>query len=127
MTNETALSGRRVFLVEDEAIVAMLFQDMLTDLGCEPVAHASHFDDAMEKAATVAFDIAILDVNLNGVPSYPIAAVIEQRGLGVVFASGYAPEGFPESVRKFPLLQKPFQQSDLEQALVAALKWDRST
>ena len=64
--NQTApdLSGRRVFLVEDESLIVMLIEDALDDLGCEVAGVASRFDDAVVKARALAFDIAILDVNL---------------------------------------------------------------
>lgn len=115
------LAGRRVLLVEDESLVTMLIQDTLTDFGCEVVGIASRFDDAVAKARTLAFDIAILDVNLNGLRTFPIAEIIVARGIPIVFATGYGAGSVPEPLSGVPVLQKPFASADLEEAMRAAL------
>lgn len=118
---EPDLSGRRVLVVEDESRIAMLIRDTLEDLGCEVVGIAARFDDALEKATSLPFDVALLDVNLNGEPSYPIAQALAERGRAFVFATGYGTSNLPESLHNAPVLQKPFLRSDLERALRAAL------
>lgn len=115
------LTGRRVLIVEDESMVAMLLQDTLTDIGCEVVAIASRFDDAMEKATALSFDVAILDVNLNGRNTFAIAESLHARGIAVLFATGYGAAGLPPSLQSSVVLRKPFRQRDLERALQAAL------
>jgi CheY-like chemotaxis protein len=115
------LTGLRILIMEDESLVAMLIQDILADIGCEIAGVASRFDDAMKKAKTVAFDIAIVDVNLHGTQTFAIAEELAKRGLAFIFATGYGAENLPEPLRTAPILKKPFQQSDLEQALRAAL------
>lgn len=117
----TGLSGRRVLIVEDESRIAMLIRDTLEDMGCEVVATASRFDDALEKATSLPFDVALLDVNLNGKPSYPIAQALADRGRAFVFATGYGVSNVPEALHKAPVLQKPFMRRDLERALQQAL------
>jgi CheY-like chemotaxis protein len=121
MVPENGLAGRRVFIVEDESMVMMLLQDALDDIGCQVVGVASRFKDALEKAKSLSFDVAILDVNLNGQHTFPIADVVIERGLAVVFSTGYGVANLPTSRPSAPLLQKPFQQRDLEQGLRAAL------
>jgi CheY-like chemotaxis protein len=116
------LAGRRVLLVEDEALVSMLLQDTLEEIGCAVVAAASRFDDALEKARSVSFDIAILDVNLDGRYTFPIAEALAARGSPFVFATGYGANRLPDTLKNVPVLQKPFQQQDLEQALLAAVR-----
>jgi response regulator RpfG family c-di-GMP phosphodiesterase len=64
--SQNDLASRRVFVIEDESLVTMLIQDTLQDIGCEVAALASRFSDALEKATSLSFDVAILDVNLNG-------------------------------------------------------------
>ncbi len=118
---EPNLSGRRVLVVEDESRIAMLIRDTLEDIGCEVVGTATRFDDALEKAISLPFDVALLDVNLNGEPSYPIAQALAERGRAFVFATGYGTSNLPESLHDAPVLQKPFLRSDLERALRAAL------
>jgi CheY-like chemotaxis protein len=116
-----SLRGRRVFVVEDESMVAMLVQDLLADIGCEVVGLAYRYPDALAKAKSLSFDIAVLDVNLNGQHTFPIAEVLTKRGLPFVFATGYGAATVPQSLQTAPVLQKPFQQHDLERALRAAL------
>ena len=121
MASESGLAGRKVLVVEDEARVAMLIGDTLEDIGCEVVATATHFDDAFAKATSLAFDVALLDVNLNGEVSYPIAETLAEQGRAFVFATGYIAAQLPRSLRDAQLLQKPFARRDLERALQAAL------
>ena len=74
-------SGRRVLLVEDEMIVAWLLVDMLDDLGCAIVGPATSVNQALAMIDAEAIDAAVLDVNLNGQMSYPIADVLAARGV----------------------------------------------
>ncbi len=115
------LMGRRILVVEDESMVSMLIEDTLADMGCVVVGLASRFDDGLSKAQTMAFDIAILDVNLAGERSFGIADVLKTRKLPFVFATGYGTMSIPQPLRDVPILQKPFARADLEQALRLAL------
>jgi CheY-like chemotaxis protein len=117
---EVELAGQRVLVIEDESLVTMFIQDTLADIGCEVVGSASRFDEAVTKAAGLSFDVAILDVNLNGQQTFPIAEALSKRGIAFVWATGYGEGGLPDSL-KAPVLPKPFQQRDLERALRAAL------
>lgn len=120
-TSAGNLAGRRVLVVEDESLVAMLLEDTLDAIGCEVAGMASRFDEALRKAKTLAFDVAILDVNLNGQRTFPIADALVERGVGFVFATGYDAASLPPAFQSAPVLKKPFQQRDLERALRAAL------
>lgn len=124
-TRPPELAGRKVFLVEDESLIIMMIEDALADLGCEVVGVASRFDDAMTKARTLAFDIAVLDVNLNGLRTFPVAEAIAARGIAFVFATGYGATSVPELLKSAPVLQKPFAPNDLAQALSTALRPER--
>jgi len=108
---------RRVLLVEDEAMIAMLIEDMLADLGCEVVHTASRIADALMAAQEQACDLAILDLNLNGAQTYPVAEVLRARGIPIIFATGYGSNGLDPKFAGAPALAKPFQQTDLEIAL----------
>ena len=122
MSNEAPnLAGRRVLLVEDEALIIMLVEDALADMGCEIAGISSRFDDALAKAQALQFDVAILDVNLNGLRSFPIAEAIKARGIAFVFATGYGATSVPDGLNAVPILQKPFAANELEQALRDAL------
>jgi CheY-like chemotaxis protein len=111
----------RVLLVEDEAMIAMLMEDMLGELACEVVATIGQFDDAMAAADTGVFDLAFLDVNLGGVPVYPVAAVLRARGIPFAFVTGYGSAGGDAANPQAPILQKPFQSQDLA-AIVRRLR-----
>src|ERR1700749_1148757 len=110
---------RRVLVVEDELMIRMLLQDMLDDLGHTLAGEAGRIDEALTLAEQAEFDVAILDVNLNGEPISPVVEVLVERGLPFVFATGYGQRGVPEAYRRTPTLQKPFQADALAQALDA--------
>ncbi len=113
------LNGKRVLLVEDEALVAMLVEDMLADEGYQVAATASRLGEAMALAADpgLAIDIAILDVNLAGEPVFSVAEVLARRGVPFAFATGYGAGGLPEGWRGRPTLQKPFTAADVHAVL----------
>ena len=120
MTNAN-LSGVRVLVVEDEMMVAMLLQDMLSDIGCTPVGPATSIERALELIENAGFDVAILDMNLNGADSYPIADALAARAIPFVFASGYGAGRLRERYRSIPYLEKPFQHHELAQTLAVRL------
>ena len=112
-------TGKRVLVVEDEPMIRLLLDDMLTDLGYSMAAEAGRLEDALAVAKQGEFDVAILDVNLNGQPITPVVDVLVARGVPFVFVSGYARRGIPEAHSRIPLLQKPFQTEGLARALAA--------
>jgi CheY-like chemotaxis protein len=112
----------RILVVEDELMIRMLLEDMLNELGYTIAAEAAHIDEALQAAKNADFDLAILDVNLNGEPISPVADVLVARGRPFVFATGYGEQGLPETHRNRPTLKKPFQLDGLKQMLESALK-----
>jgi DNA-binding NtrC family response regulator len=110
-------SGRRVLVVEDEMIVAWLLEDMLADLGCAVVGPAASVNQALAMIDAEAIDAAVLDVNLNGQLSYPIADVLAARGVPFVFSTGYDKDRLLTGYRTFPMMQKPFHRSELENTI----------
>jgi len=120
MTPEENSVGKRVLVVEDELMIRLLLQDMLDDLGHTLAGEAGRIDEALTLARQGEFDVAILDVNLNGQPISPVVEVLVARGLPFVFATGYGQRGVPEAYRTTPTLQKPFQADALAQAIEAA-------
>ena len=121
---EAKLRHRRVLLVEDEMMVAMLIEDMLSDFGCEVIGPAARIDEALKLAGEGRIDVAILDVNLNGQETYPVADALAAIGVPFVFATGYGAGSLREGYRHRPTLQKPFAQRDLVRALALALPSD---
>ena len=110
----------RILIVEDEMLVAMNIEDMLLDLGHEVAGLAGRLDAAMALAREAEFDLAMLDVNLAGETSFPVAAILADRGIPFLFATGYGMKGVAEEYRSYPILQKPFRAHDLDQALRAS-------
>ena len=111
-----------VFLVEDEVMIRMMVSDMLEELGYTVAAEAGEIGEALRLAETTYFDLAILDVNVNGKVISPVAEVIQSRGRPFIFATGYGAQGLPEEFRNRPTLQKPFQMETLAQVLSTTLK-----
>ena len=114
--------GGSVFLVEDEVMIRMMVADMLEELGFSIAAEAGDISEAMKLAQSTDFDIAILDVNVNGKVISPVAELIEARKRPFIFATGYGSAGLPEEFRDRPALQKPFQLETLARMIDSALK-----
>ena len=115
------LSGRRILVVEDEMMVLMVTEDMLADLGCESVAVAATVDHALALIKAQRFDAAMLDVNLNGSKSYPVADALAARGVPFAFSTGYSDHGKDGHYSDRPVLKKPFKDAELAATLTALL------
>lgn len=111
---------RRVLVVEDEVIVGMLVEDMLEELGYEVAALSTHLDQAVELARGIDIDFAVLDLNLNGHLSYPVADALRERKLPFIFATGYGAKILVPPYARTPTLQKPFHLNDLRRILADA-------
>lgn len=117
MTLPAQLAGLRVLVVEDEMMVSMLIEDMLGDLGCQVVGPAARLDEALTLAETADLDCAVLDVNLGGESTFPVADLLREKGAPFAFATGYGDAGLREIDRASPVLQKPFREIDLRRVL----------
>jgi CheY-like chemotaxis protein len=115
-------AGGSVFLVEDEVMIRMMVADMLEELGYSVAAEAGEINEAIRLAQSAQFDLAILDVNVNGKVISPVAELIDSRNIPFVFATGYGSSGLPEEYRDRPALQKPFQVETLGRIIDVALK-----
>ena len=111
----------RVLVVEDEMLIGMLLEDMLADMGHDVVAVVPRVNEALAAVQHEAFDVAILDVHLNGQSAFPVAEALIERGIPFVFATGYGERGLPELYRDRPTLKKPFQLDGLKRMLQTAL------
>ena len=85
----------RVLVVEDEMTVAMLIEDMVSELAYDVAAVVPRLEDAMRLLDTDSFDLAMLDVHLNGKTVFPFAKALEERGIPFLFATAYGPRGIP--------------------------------
>jgi len=107
------LSGRRILVVENEMLVLMMTEDMLADLGCESVTSAATVDQALALIDAEGFDAALLDMNLGGDKSFPVADALAARGVPFIFSTGYTGHDMREGYRDRPVLKKPFRYEDL--------------
>jgi DNA-binding response OmpR family regulator len=107
-----------ILLAEDEMMLAMMLEDRLVATGYH-VIKGARLARCMELAELAPIDLAILDINLAGEQSFPVAVVLRRRGIPFVFSSGYAGEDIPEMWRNETVLQKPYDTRQLTNALAA--------
>jgi DNA-binding response OmpR family regulator len=116
------LAGKRVLIVEDEMLIALLIEDFLADMGCKTVGPYRSVATALEAARTEPLDLAVLDVNLDGERVYPVAEILAARHIPFLFLSGYGEEAIPENHAEWKVCAKPFKSDVLMQMLSALLE-----
>ena len=102
----------RVLILEDEALVAMLLEDLVQEFGYDAQAYATS-DDALAALDTLQFDVAILDVNLGASLSYGVADALAARGIPFAFATGYGSGGVDPKYRGVTVMRKPIERASL--------------
>lgn len=107
----------RILIVEDEAMVAMLIEDLLVELGYRTTGPVARVSEALACVAADEIDGAVLDVTLIDGKSFPIADALFARGIPFVFLTGYGLAGIDEPYRSHPVVQKPFTRDLFEQTL----------
>jgi PAS domain S-box-containing protein len=113
--------GRRILLVEDEALVAMMIQDVLIESGHSVIGPVSRAAEALHAAKESDFDAAILDINLGDGMAYPVADILSARGVPFVFVTGYEADTVDDRFRTVPVLQKPIERQMLQRLFVPGL------
>ncbi|WP_216333680.1 response regulator [Rhizobium sp. X9] len=113
----TGQIARRILIVEDEVLVAMHLEDLLTEMGHQVIGPATRINDAMDLAREGDIDLAILDINVAGATSFPVADILRERGIPFAFATGYGTEGLVDGYRDVPALRKPYAHQDLERTI----------
>ncbi len=112
------ISGNRVMIVEDEALVAIVVSESLSVLGCSVIGPFSRCADAMAAVDAGDVDAAILDVNLDGEMVYPLADILTERGLPFIFVTGYGAESIDRRFAHIPVMQKPVERNMLQRIFV---------
>ena len=106
--------ARCVLVVEDEALVAMMIQDFLTENGHAVIGPISRASEALLAAKEGDFDAAILDINLGDGMAYPVAEILAERGVPFVFVTGYEADTIDDRFSEVPVLQKPIERQMLQ-------------
>jgi two-component SAPR family response regulator len=117
-----SLEGVRVLVVEDDFLVSLLFEDVLTSAGCVVLGPVPRLADALDVAAKERCDVAVLDVNLGGEWVYPVAAVLFGRNVPFIFVTGYGHDAIPREYAEQPRIGKPFSAEQLSRALSRAMQ-----
>ena len=123
---ERGAEGRKVLVVEDEVIIAMVIEDTLLELGVEIVGPVESLDAALRLAREASIDAAVLDVNIRGGNSYPVADVLDERGIPFVLCSGHGDLALGERHRHRPRLTKPYSMRALGDQVLELLKTPRA-
>ena len=116
-----SLQDRRVLIIEDESLVAMLLETVLEDLGCTPIGPAATVDEGLRLIENHDPDAALLDVNVAGHQVFPAAEALKAKGVPFVFSTGYGEGGLPDEWRGHPTIQKPFTEATVRTALMKAM------
>ena len=104
---------RRVLIVEDDGAIGFVLHEMMVECGFEVAGLAADLPAALRGARQAALDMAVLDVNLGGVQTWPVADALAARGVPFMFITGDDGEDIPTAWRHVPRLQKPFRHADL--------------
>jgi len=109
--------GKKLLLVEDEALIGTLIHDFLVDWGFEPSEPYRTLGDALTAAKEESFEGAILDMNLNGEAVYPLADLLASRSIPFIFLTGYGQQSVDRRFAEYPVLQKPVEPEMLKALL----------
>jgi CheY-like chemotaxis protein len=122
MIADQELGGRRVLIVEDEALIAGLIEKILGDAGCTvigPVASAKHALNIIEQGP---IDAVLLDISAGDEEAYPVADLLADRGIPFMFVSGYAQRDMPVKYRQYAYISKPFEPAEMLALLGKAIQ-----
>ena len=111
----------RIYIVEDEMLLAMLVEDMVSDLGHKVVGISQSLAAGLSTAEAIQCDLAILDINLNGELSFPVARTLINRTIPIMFASGYGAAALEHEFRHLTIINKPFSIAQLDSAIQQSL------
>jgi CheY-like chemotaxis protein len=117
------MAPKQIFILEDEAILLCDLEDLVSHLGYQLAGSASNVDEAITKLSSgMKPDLALLYLNLNGIASDPVADHLIAAGVPIIFVSGYGTRGLADRFAGFEVLQKPYDEAKLAEALALALR-----
>jgi len=115
------LYNRRILVVEDEALIAMMVRDVLMDVGCRTMTSFNTLD-ALELANSERLDGAVLDIRIDDDMVFGVADALARRDIPFVFTTGHCADIVPGRYRGHALLLKPYMPTDVAQSILAELK-----
>ena len=107
----------RVLVIEEETLLRMILEEMVQELGYEVITGGGTFEAAMQSARVAQFDVAILDMRIHGMLTFPVADILARRNLPYVFATGIMPTPVPSPHWGRPVLKKPFEYDEVRRVL----------
>jgi len=116
------LIGLRILVVEDEMIVSLLIEEVLTEQRCDVIGPFGHVADALRAAQTEVIDFALLDVNVDGEMIYPVAEALVARNIPFLLLTGYGRHGLPHNHQEWPVCSKPFRPGELVNTILKQLE-----
>ena len=121
MQNDGPRHGGRVLVCDDSLLIAEVVAEFLRECGLEPMGPVGRLESAMEMARQRALDCAILDINLNGRPCFPVCAILSARHISFLFLTGYPHAAVPIEYRGASLVSKPFEPTEMKEVLAQML------
>lgn len=111
-------TGLRILVVEDEYLVAEYVETLLEDLGCQVLGPVPTVEEGLTIVRTELLDGALLDANLNGDSSAPLAAELRAKSIPFIVVTGYGRLKLEtDTLGKAPRLTKPFNTVEFEEML----------
>jgi CheY-like chemotaxis protein len=108
------MNKARLLLIEDEALILLNVKSMLAELGWEVAGTAAKIEPALKLAETGAFEAALIDINLDGTMTYPVADILRKRDIPFAFTTGYGRTAVDDAYAQVPILHKPFSHDQLK-------------
>jgi CheY-like chemotaxis protein len=125
MAGKSFLYGLRVLVVEDEALVIVDLEETLLALGCKVVRLQTLGVDLKTLLDGKPVDVAILDIDIAGAPSYPLADELTELGIPFIFATGFT--SVDDRYRHVPIIEKPYSSDEIQAALHVAIQRPKPT
>ena len=119
--NDGPRHGGRVLVCDDNLLIAEVVAEFLRECSLEPLGPVGRLESTMQMARQRALDGAILDINLNGRPCFPVCAILSARRIPFIFLTGYPLAAIPIEYRGAPLIAKPFESNEMKEILARML------
>src|SRR5687768_16270008 len=113
LSDKGVLAGKSILVVEDEMLVALEIERVLSAAGSKVLGPVASISEATTIIETQSVDLALLDINVRGEFIYPITKMLLERNIKFVFSTGYDEVSIPANLRQTPCVRKPFTPEKL--------------